>query len=220
MENDYTNKFSKFGGEKIENIVNYLRNFIIKQPGITITVGCDSTQKRKRTIYSITIMIYNSDVKNGAHIVYFMESLPKIRFNQERLDKESHYAFNVSEFLDKELSKFYKRKDLDDNQLRLYKYHLKRCDGDCLDISLNNIDSYINNIYLNENDRKTTYKLVDIHLDYNPNAGIKDNKGIPKNRSNTSYRTQVPWLRSIGYRVFCKNVAYAASSAADLLLKD
>jgi len=35
-----------------------------------------------------------------------------------------------------------------------------------------------------------------------------------------SYKANVPWLRSLGYRVFAKNIAFAATSAADLLLQD
>jgi len=57
-------------------------------------------------------------------------------------------------------------------------------------------------------------------LDFNPVEGKVDGRGHAKNRSNLSYKTYVPWLRGMGYRVFAKNIAFAATSAADLLLQD
>lgn len=69
-------------------------------------------------------------------------------------------------------------------------------------------------------DRDMPFRLVDIHVDYNPNEGHIDKKGQPKNKSNLSYRACVPWLRSMGYRVFAKPIGYASTSAADLLLQD
>ena len=83
----FKNKFKRFGGEFIPDIVEYLKGCIESDPTVTITVGCDSIQKRKRTIYAITIMLYNTDIRKGAHVVFFRESCPKIRENQERLYK-------------------------------------------------------------------------------------------------------------------------------------
>jgi predicted RNase H-related nuclease YkuK (DUF458 family) len=57
-------------------------------------------------------------------------------------------------------------------------------------------------------------------LDFNPVEGKVDGKGYGKNRSYVSYKSYVPWLRGMGYRVFAKPVAWSASSAADLLLQD
>jgi predicted RNase H-related nuclease YkuK (DUF458 family) len=212
----YVDKFKKFGGEQIPNVIEYLKELIINQPTLTITVGCDSIQRRRNTTYAVTIMIYNNDIRNGAHVIFFRESLPKIKNNIERLDKESIYAYNVAEFLHNELSEFYVRKDITERQLKLYKYHTLKKDGFP---DIKDVDSYIDNIFLTQGDLTQEYKLVDIHLDYNPYEGKKDSRGYSKNRSNTSYKSQIPWIRSLGYRVFCKNIAYAASSAADLLLK-
>ena len=52
------NRFKLFSGENIPDIIEYLKVHIDKEPGITISVGCDSIQKRKRTIYAITIKNY------------------------------------------------------------------------------------------------------------------------------------------------------------------
>lgn len=216
----YIDKFKKFGGEQIPNVIEYLKELIDKQPTLTISVGCDSVQRRRNTVYAVTIMVYNNDIKNGAHVIFFRETVQKIRNNTERLDKESYYAYDVAEFLDNELSKFYKRKDMDEYQLKLYKYHIIKKDDEFFSkMNYNDVENYIKRIHLTDNEQKQLFKLVDIHLDYNPSEGKKDYKGYSKNKSNTSYKTQIPWLRAMGYRVFCKNIAYAASSAADLLLK-
>ena len=79
----YKSKFKRFGGEYIPDIIEYLKDYLKDDPTATITVGCDSIQKRRRTVYAITIMMYNTDLRNGAHVIFFRESCDKIRDNQE-----------------------------------------------------------------------------------------------------------------------------------------
>lgn len=214
------NTFKKFGGDHIPDIVEYLKGFIENDPGVTISVGCDSIQRRRKTVYAITIMLYNTDIKNGAHVIFYRENVNKVRDHFERLQKESEFALQVAEMLDTELAPFYKRGDLSDYERKRYKYHIARCDGEYQHVSYHNEDSFINNLTLTQADRDIPFKLVDIHVDYNPNEGHIDKKGQPKNKSNLSYRSCVPWLRSMGYRVFAKPIGYASTSAADLLLQD
>ena len=73
----FKSKFKKFGGEFIPDITEYLKEFLVKDPNATITVGCDSIQMRRKTTYAITIMLYNTDIKKGAHVVFFRESCAK-----------------------------------------------------------------------------------------------------------------------------------------------
>ena len=213
-------RFKKFGGAYIEDIIEYLREYIEKDPNVTISVGCDSIQRRRKTVYAVTIMLYNSDIKNGAHVIFFRENLVKVRDNFDRLQKESEYALSVAEMLNEELSSFFKRVDLDEKERKRYKFHLAKCEGEYGHIALHNEESFINNLTLTESEKIMEFKLVDIHVDYNPFEGHIDKKGVAKNKSNMSYRSMVPYLRSLGYRVFAKNIAFAASSAADLLLQD
>jgi predicted RNase H-related nuclease YkuK (DUF458 family) len=220
MINDIRTRFKKFGGDFIPDILVYLKNQIDLNPNLTISVGCDSIQKRRKTTFAITIMLYDKEVKNGAHVVFFRETLDKVRNNIERLDKEAFYAHFVAEFLDKELSSFYTRKDLSDSQRKFYKYHLDRCDGNLGHIEDHNLDNFIKNISLSEYEKEFDWKLVDIHLDYNPFEGSVDSRGYSRNKSNLSYRTHVPWIRSSGYRVWVKPFSPAATGAADLLLQD
>jgi predicted RNase H-related nuclease YkuK (DUF458 family) len=211
-------KFKKFGGHYIEDIVEYLKEYIEKDPTVTISVGCDSIQRRRKTIYAITIMLYNTDIKNGAHVVFFREHVTKVRDNFDRLQREAEYALEVSEVLNDSLNEFYTRADLTDFERKRYKYHIMRCEGSYSHVV--NEFSFINALTLTSAEREIPYKLVDIHVDYNPSEGHIDKKGIAKNKSNMTYKSMVPYLRSMGYRVFAKNWSFAASSAADLLLQN
>lgn len=215
------NKFKKFGGEYIPDIIQYLKEYIQRDPNTTISIGCDSIQRRRKTVYAITLMLYNQDVRNGAHVVFFRESVNKIRDNFERLQKEAQYMHDIGEFLNKELSSFYTRQDLTEDQRKAYKFHLLKCDGQYLHVPPHQEESFVRNgIHLNDGEKTQEYKLVDLHLDFNPVEGSIDHRGVSKNKSYLSYRAYVPWLRGLGFRTWAKPAAWAATSAADLLLKD
>lgn len=211
---NYKDRFKKFGGEFIPDIIEYLKDQLTKDPGLTISAGCDSIQLRRRTVYAITIMMYNGDIKNGAHVVFFRESCSKIRENQERLYKEAQYLHDLGTFLDTELSNFYEREDLNDIERKKYKYHLAKCNHEYLHVPDHQEEGVIKNLLLTPAD-KMEYKLVDLHIDFNPFEG---NSG--KNKSYIAYKSFVPWLRGLGFRVWAKPLAHASSTGADLLLKD
>jgi len=208
-------RFKKFGGEFIPDIIQYLKDYIEKDPTATISVGCDSIQRRRRTIYAITVMLYNTDIRNGAHVVFFRESCPKIRDTNDRLDREAMLAYEVVEELQKGLEPFYERKDLSDENRKLYKYNLAKCMGEYSHVASHDEWRVINSMSLTEEEKTREYKLVDLHLDFNPSAGLSG-----RNKSNAAYKRHTPWLRGSGYRVFCKPVAWAATSAADCLLQN
>lgn len=209
------NRFKKFGGVQIPNIVEYLKDYINVEPNVTISVGCDSIQKRHKTTYCITIMLYDVGLHHGAHVVFFRTSVPKIKNTFERLRKESDYALELAEYLHTELSEFYTRKDLNILERKRYKYHLLKSEGKYDHVLQHHEGNVIENLSLVNDEVDFEFKLVDIHLDFNPFEGLNG-----KNKSHTSYRSFVPWLRGMGYRVFAKNLSFASTSAADLLLKD
>lgn len=215
----YRNKFKKFGGSYIPDIVEYLKDYISNDPYTTITIGCDSIQKRRRTIYAITIMLYNSNLKEGAHVVFFRESLSKFKDNQERLYKEAQYLYEIGMDIDLELSNFYKRKDLTEIEKKKYKYHLLKCNGKYLNIDLHREEDIIKNLVLNGEDN-IEFRLVDLHVDFNPIEGNLNERGVSKNKSHVAYKAYVPWLRSMGFRTWVKPMSHASTTAADLLLKD
>ena len=213
-------RFKKFGGEFIPDIIEYLRDYISRSPNVTISVGCDSVQRRRKTLYAVTIMLYNEDFRNGAHLVFFRQNLLKIRDNFERLQKEVELIQEVTDFLQSELETFYTRKDLTPIERKKYKFHLNKCNGDYNHLPLMNEYEFTKNMSMTEHELTQEYKLVDIHIDFNPFEGKSDSRGYSVNKSNLSYKSFVPWLRGLGYRVWAKPKAHAASSAADLLLQD
>lgn len=213
------NRFKKFGGEFIPDIIEYLKEQIDKDPDITISLGCDSVQRHKKTLFAVTLMLYNTDIKNGAHVVFFRENQLKIRDNNERLQKEALIVHEIAEFLTTELSKFYKRNDLKDMSRKQYKYHLQKCLGKFDYVQNQDEDNVVRNITLTENEQTIEFLPIDIHLDFNPMEGKTDKRGYSSNKSNVAYKSFVPWLRSLGYRVWVKPLAHASTSAADLLLQ-
>lgn len=217
---DFRNRFKKFGGEFIPDIIEYLREYVEQKPTVTISVGCDSIQKRRKTIYACTIMMHDKDIRNGAHVVFFREYVNKIRDNNDRLYKEALYVYEIAEFLNDELNNVYIRKDITDFERKAYKFHILRCNGEYDYVPLHNQESFISNLALTDYEKSVEYKLVDIHVDFNPVEGNLNEKGVRKNKSNAAYHAYVPWLKGLGYRVYSKNIAHASTSAADLLLKD
>ena len=215
----FKNRFKRFGGEYIADIIQYLSDYIKKDPGVTISIGCDSIQKRRRTVYAITIMMYNTDLRHGAHVVFFRESCPKIRDNNERLFKEAQYLHDIGTYLDGELSKFYKRTDLSEREMKRYKYHLLKCAGEYGHVPLHQDDAVMNALFLSPADM-IDYRTVDIHVDFNPFEGSINEKGLHKNKSYAAYKSYTPWLRGMGFRTWAKPLAHASTSAADLLLQD
>ena len=216
----FKNRFKKFGGDHIPDIVEYLKDYVKNDPTTTISVGCDSIQKRKRTIYACTIMLYNTDIKNGAHVVFFRENIDKIRENFERLHKEAQFCYDIADFLNTELNGFYERKDLTEIERKRYKFHLLRCNGEYEHLQVHQEDSFVKNLTLTDFERTNVYNLVDIHVDFNPSEGTVNEKGVSKNKSNLAYKALVPWLKGLNYRVYSKPCAWGATSAADLLLQD
>ena len=215
----YKSKFKLFGGEYIPDIVQYIKDYLEVDPNVTITVGCDSIQKRRRTVYAITVMMYNTDLRNGAHVVFFRESCDKIRENQERLYKEAQYLNDVGNYLDTELATFYTRKDLTEVERKKYKYHLARCNHEYSHVPVHQEEGVMNSLVLTPADRMD-FRLVDLHVDFNPNEGTKNERGVSKNKSYIAYKSYVPWLRGMGFRTWAKPLAFGATTAADLLLQD
>jgi predicted RNase H-related nuclease YkuK (DUF458 family) len=213
-------RFKTFGGEFIDDIVLYLKNYINQNPSVTISIGCDSVQKRRKTIYALTIMLYRVDFKNGAHVVFFRDNQKKIRDNFERLHGEVLLVKEVAELLESELETFYERNDLTPFERRKYKFHLNKCNGEYLGLDQMNEQEFIRNMNLSDHETNEKWRLVDIHLDFNPFERSSGSTGLHRNKSYDLYRSFVPWLRGLGYRVWVKPNSPASSSAADLLLQD
>lgn len=213
-EDRYKKRFKRFGGEFIEDITEYINEYINNDPTATIAIGNDSKQRRRRTMYANTIMLHNSDIRNGAHVVFFRESVPKVYDTFTRLYKEAEFMLELANYLQEELEPFYIRKDLTLTERRRYKLHILREEGQYRNISLSEESILLKNLHLTESEKNQQYKLIDIHLDFNYEEG-KDSR----NKSYAAFKAATPWLRGQGFRVWNKPNSPAASSAADLLLK-
>jgi len=213
----YQDKFKKFGGEFIPNIVEYLMEIYKDQPNITIAIGNDSIQKRRRTMYATTIMVYNNNVRNGAHVVFYRDSVPKIFDTFTRLYKEADYMNELGVWLDNQLREAgFVRNDINDDERRRYKFIQMLEKGEHKNLPLHEHDNFIKNIHLTDEEKNKEYKLIDIHLDLNPSEWSYNRR---YNKSYKVYESAVPWLRGYDFRVYPKPLSYAATSAADLLLK-
>jgi predicted RNase H-related nuclease YkuK (DUF458 family) len=210
-------RFRTFDGTPIEDIVEYVSGALARNPTLTVSVGCDSSPQRPAT-YAVTVVLYDSTSKKGAHVVFSTQSHDLFpRDVVGRLQREYELALSVAELLDAGLSGRHARLDLTDMERKRYKYHLLCNDGLYPHLPYDE-QAVISSVTLTEADRNANYRFVDIHMDYNPAEVSNGTRGAKRNKSNLSYRSWVPYLRSLGYRVFVKPSAFAASSAADILL--
>lgn len=178
---DYnTIKFKKFGGEVINDIAQYVKNYIKRSDNMRIIVGCDSQQKRRITLYAITIVLYDTCIHKGAHVLFLRQKVKKNRDLFSRLMNECLYSLNLAEWLDDKLKHSYTPP----------KFEVNTYDGN------------------------QPTKKIEVHVDVNPYIGR--NK---QNKSNIVYNSVMGMVSGMGYKVVSKPNAYAASCAADLLVK-
>lgn len=171
-------KFKKTNGTEIDNVVDYIKDYVDNGDDVRVMVGCDSKQKRRVTTYSIVIVLYDEVRNKGAHVLHIRLNTPKERVIFNRLMNEAVYALKLSMWLDSKMKSFY----------------------------------IIPTFEPNEYDDSKPYRRVEIHVDVNPLEGL--NK---KNKSNQAYSSVMGMLCGSGFSVKSKPIAYAASSAADLL---
>ncbi len=55
--------------------MEYLQTRIDNSPNLKIAVGCDSKQRKYHTTYAIAIVLWDSDLKSGAHIILSVKEL-------------------------------------------------------------------------------------------------------------------------------------------------
>ena len=213
------NKFTKFNGENVGDIIEYILGVIKEYPDTTISVGCDSSLGRKSTSYVVAIMLYSNSFKKGAHVIYYRENIERIKNTFDRLQREAIYSKEIADFLHDNLKDAYIRKDLNSEERKRYKFHLLRCNGQYEGLEYHTEEVIRNSLFLSEEDLNKEYKLIDIHLDYNITEGSKDKRGNPKNKSYLAFKALSPWLRGLDFRVFCKPQSFCSSCAADALIK-
>ena len=184
--------FSKVNGDNIENIIQYIINYLDMKDSdtIKISIGCDSKNKAIYTLYVFSIAFYDEFNKNGTHYVKASYHSKRIKDDWTRLHNEAIFLKDLGNYLENGLVGYYKPN---------YKY--------------------TNHEMKNSNFSRPT-KLVEVHLDLNPQPFTKvtsSKKNIVQhsNKSNSVYGAGVSLLASDGFKVVTKPYAHTSSSAAD-----
>ena len=86
--------FKKFTGEKLQNISEYILDYISKNKDTEIIIGTDSQNKNNHTTYSTVVVLYNPG--HGGHCIFRRWKTPKERIRQVRLLKEVEESINLA----------------------------------------------------------------------------------------------------------------------------
>lgn len=207
------NIFRKVTGERIPDIIEYLKEYIQDNPTVTISIGCDSSRKKHGILYATTIMLHDHTVRDGAHVVFYRKKIKEKLDIFNRLYKEGEMILEVANYINDNLKNFHTRKDMSDENIKKYKLHLDQHKGNNVFIDGTDEEKLLKSIMVTNKDRLIEYKVCDIHLDYNIDYG----KG--RNKSHNVFKAVVPWFKSSGYRVWCKPYSPASSSMADNLVR-
>ena len=90
-------KFKTLYGTPIENVIDYIRNYISERNDVEILIGCDSQNFSDKTIYAIVVALYNKG--KGAHVLYRRWKTDREPTRSVRLLNEVWYAVETAEFL-------------------------------------------------------------------------------------------------------------------------
>lgn len=212
------NLFKKIGGDKITDIVDYIVQYlekegetgsILKSSNVEISIGCDSISKRKGFTYAIAIVFYNDFKHKGAHYVFKRLTIPKSYIKKHK--RYSQWHFDEMEDFKHEDKCEMALNDLITSRLWNEVEYLMEL-GVWLDEQLQG--KYFIKHSKNEYDGSTPYRLPVIHVDFNPEIGLKE-----QNKSNKLYNSAMGMLSGMGFKVVGKPNSWAASSAADMLCK-
>lgn len=102
---DFTKtKFKKGSGIEIEDVIKYINEYYRKGQDVRVTVGCDSKQKAKTTLYSLVIMLYDESLHKGANILYIKFQTNKEKDLFSRMMNEATYSLSLGLYLDEKLN--------------------------------------------------------------------------------------------------------------------
>lgn len=91
-----TMAFKKFTGEKLDNVAEYVKEYVKehKPIDIEIIIGTDSQNKGHYTVYSTVIVLCTPG--RGGHCIFRRWKTPKERVRQVRLLKEVEESINIA----------------------------------------------------------------------------------------------------------------------------
>lgn len=97
--------FRKFNGEEIDNLKEYILEYLNKNPNNKVFIGCDSQRIKRKTFYAVVICFYNPSEGEGkgAHVIFKKEVyLNRLDFFS-RLMGEINKLVEISFWIQKEL---------------------------------------------------------------------------------------------------------------------
>lgn len=209
--------FKKFGGELIEDIVDYIKNYLNQKDkgdtdlkrssNIKIAIGCDSKTKGRKYTYAITIVFYNDFKRDGAHVVFKRFNVPKSLLIKGKTISQWNFQDEVdSNNYVNDGDRWIIFQRLYNEAIYLYEL------GKYLDEELKGF--YYRNHEKNDYDGSVPFRLPEIHLDLN----YLSNNG--HNKSYEVYKQVMGMFCGDGFKVMSKPYSYASSSAADLICRN
>jgi hypothetical protein len=89
----------KIDGTKIENLADYISEYLKRDGDFQLFIGTDSQRIRKRNVvlYAKVICIYN--VGKGAHVIYSKTKRSDVRDISTRLWWEIEYSMEIANYL-------------------------------------------------------------------------------------------------------------------------
>ena len=94
--------FKFFGGKKVDDVSEYIKNYMKRYPETNIIVGTDSEQYKAYTNY-VTVICLNRPTK-GSHIIYNENKVGKIRDIFSKLWNEVEYSRIVADDLEESIN--------------------------------------------------------------------------------------------------------------------
>lgn len=190
--------FKKLGGSVIEDLGQYLREYLAEYPDTSVYVGTDSQTAGAWTRFVTVVALYDEIRKDGVHYVFTKTTEKREKDTFSRMWKEVEMSMEVAEYLETALEGHAKRLTPEE-VLAIKAAELEKPvrDRDPAKVTLGAHQT----------------KLVSIDVDINPELGGGHNK------SNIAYVAAKSTLTGMGYRVRFKPYAWSASVAADFRLK-
>ena len=151
-------KFQKFGGEQIDDLGQYVRDYLKRFPATTIYVGGDAAERGRSTLYATVVAFYDEFRRDGVHYIFRKEMVASEKIWVERTGdkvkdkaamkaaKESNIfgkiwgeverVLEIGQYLEKELDGIIRRKTSDELITLGYSAHQNKLIGLDVDINL------------------------------------------------------------------------------------
>jgi predicted RNase H-related nuclease YkuK (DUF458 family) len=91
-------QFITLSGKKIDNLIDYIRDYLSGRENVEILIGADSQcYKNYKTVYGVVIALYEKG--SGAHVICSKETVPIERNTPTRLLTEVWKSIEIAEML-------------------------------------------------------------------------------------------------------------------------